>query len=90
MKWTLFHLQKKTSSGKLFTHIHIDNFDIVRESVTKFLGIFIDENLTWIYQIEHICNKVSKSIGIMYKSLKSRNILRKSIGIMYKSIIFLA
>ena len=68
MKWTLFHLQKKTSSGKLFTHIHNDNFDIVRESVTKFLGIFIDENLTWIHQIEHICNKVSKSIGIMYKS----------------------
>ena len=54
--------------------LYIDNFEIVRESVTKFLGIFIDENLTWKYHIEHVCNKVSKSIGIKYKS---RNIISK-------------
>ena len=54
--------------------LYIDNFEIVRESVTKFLGIFFDENLTWKYHIEHVCNKASKSIGIMSKS---RNILSK-------------
>ena len=54
-----FHSQKKKS---------------VRESVTKFLSIYIDENLAWKYHIEHVCNKVSISIGIMYKS---RNIIRK-------------
>ena len=42
------------------------------KSVTKFLGIYIDENLTCKYHIENVCNNVSKSIGIMYKS---RNIL---------------
>ena len=74
-KWTLFHSQKKK---RLIANdlpiLDIDNFEIVRESVTKFLGIFIDENLTWKYHIEHVCNKVSKSIGIMYKS---RNLLSK-------------
>ena len=74
-KWTLFHSQKKK---RLITNdlpmLYIDNFEIARESVTKFLGIFIDENLTWKYPIEHVCNKVSKSIGMMYKS---RNILSK-------------
>ena len=54
--------------------LYIDKFEIVRESVTKFLGILIDENLISKYHIEHVCNKVSKSIGIMYKS---RNILSK-------------
>ena len=74
-KWTLFHSQKKK---RLIANdlpiLYIDNFEIVRESVTKFLGIFIDKNLTWKYHIEHVSKKVSKSIGIMYKS---RNILSK-------------
>ena len=74
-KWTLFHSQKKK---RLIANdlplLYIDNFEIVRESVTKFLGFFIDENLTLKYHIDHVCNKVSKSIGIMYKS---GNILSK-------------
>ena len=44
--------------------LYIDNFEIIRESVTKFLDIFIDKNLTSKYPIEHVCNKVSKSIGL--------------------------
>ena len=48
--------------------------EIARESVTKFLGIYIDENLTWKHHIEDIFDKVSKSIGI---TCKSRNILSK-------------
>ena len=57
----------------IYPHIiyHIVNFKIVRESVTKFLGIFINENLTWKYHVEHVCNKVSKSIEIMCKSRNS-------------------
>ena len=74
-KWTLFHSEKKK---RLIANdlpiLYIDNFEIVRESVTKFLGIFIDKNLTWKYHIERVCDKVSKSIGIMYKS---KNILSK-------------
>ena len=74
-KWTFFHSQKrKRLIANDLPMPYIDNFEIVRESVTKFLGIFIDENLTWKYHIEHVCNKVSKSIGIMWKS---RNILSK-------------
>ena len=72
-KWTLFQSQnKKRLIADNLPILYIDNFEIVKESVTKFLGIFIDENLTWKYHIEYVCNKVSKSIGITYKS---RNIL---------------
>ena len=76
-KWTLFHsllwVKKRLIANDLSIP-YIDDFETVRESVTKFLGIFIGKNLTWKYQIEHVCNKVFKSIGIMYKS---RNILSK-------------
>ena len=34
---------------------------------SKFLGVIIDDKLTWIHHIDHICKKISKSIGIMYK-----------------------
>ena len=27
--------------------LYIDNFEIIIENVTKFLGIYIDENLIW-------------------------------------------
>ena len=74
-KLTLFHTQKKKHLiANDLPMGYINNFEVVRESVIKFLGIFIDKNLTWKYHIEHVCNKVSKSIGIMYKS---RNILSK-------------
>ena len=56
--------------------LYINNFEIVRESRTKFLGIYMDKNLTLKYDIEHICNKFSKNVGIM---CKSRNSLGKII-----------
>ena len=42
--WTLFHWQKKKCliANDLST-LYVDNFEIVRESLTKFLGTFIDE-----------------------------------------------
>ena len=41
---------------------------IQREHVTKFLGVFIDENLSWKQHIEILSSKISKNIGILYKS----------------------
>ena len=34
---------------------------------SKFLGVIIDDKLSWIHHIDHICKKISKSIGILYK-----------------------
>ena len=39
-----------------------------REKVTKFLGVLIDENLSWKQHINDVSTKISKSIGILYKS----------------------
>ena len=36
--------------------------------VVKFLGVFIDEHLTWKPHITYICKKISKSIGVMFRS----------------------
>ena len=76
MKWTLSHPLKKRLIANDLPILNIGNFEIVAKDLTKFLGIFIDENVIWKYHTEPICNKTSKSIGIMYRS---RNILSKRV-----------
>ena len=39
-----------------------------KEHVVKFLGVYIDENLSWSEHIAYICKKISKSVGIIYRS----------------------
>ena len=34
---------------------------------TKFLGVIIDNNLTWRYHIDHLCSKAAKNMGILRK-----------------------
>ena len=46
----------------------MDNILIERENATKFLGVLVDENLSWKQQINDVSTKKSKSIGILYKS----------------------
>ena len=41
---------------------------IERKNVTKFLGVLIDENLSWKQHINNVSTKISKSISILYKS----------------------
>ena len=59
--------------------LFVNNFKITKERVTEFLGIYIAENLTWKYHMDHICRKVSKSIEIMYKSryIFSKRLMKK-------------
>ena len=52
----------------------IEDIHIKREHVTKFLGVFIDENLSWKQHIDILSSKISKSMGILYKS---RDVLSK-------------
>ena len=58
--------------------ITIDDYLLETVNDTKFLGIIIDEKMKFDKHINHICDKVSRSIGIIYKiqSLVPRNLLR--------------
>ena len=45
--------------------IKINNFELEEKGEINFLGVQIDNKLTWKTHITHICNKVSKSIAIL-------------------------
>ena len=46
--------------------ITFNNIKIKRESSVKFLGVIINENITWNKHIGLVENKISKNIGILY------------------------
>ena len=52
--------------------ITINGQNIIRVQNTKFLGVIIDENMSWKHHIEYICNKTSKCIDIL---LRARQVL---------------
>ena len=55
-----------------------NNIEIKRESSVKFLGVIIDEKLTWKNHIE-VVEKISKNIGVLYRAshlLDFKNLLK--------------
>ena len=57
--------QKKINSNLV---IQYNNQTITQKQYIKFLGVYLDEHLSWKEQINYICNKIAKSVGIIYRS----------------------
>ena len=53
--------------GKHIFDIRINDVGVSQVSSTKFLGVIVNETLTWKDHIQIITNKVSKGICILYK-----------------------
>ena len=49
------------------TDIILDNTKLDRVTKTKFLGVIIDENLTWKIHIDGITKTISRNIGMINK-----------------------
>ena len=47
--------------------IFINTCEIKRVRVTKFLGVMLDEALTWNNHIDGVCSKVARCIGVLNK-----------------------
>ena len=81
-KWTIFHpISKKRFMLTKFPELFIDGITPERETVTKFLGVFIDKNVTWKAHINTVSTKTSKSMSILYKV--SLTIPRKHLNLLF-------
>ena len=72
----LFHTHQNRINTSGF-HIVIDNKNIPFSESTKFLGVIIDNHLSWSNHVSYVCDKISKGIGIIcrLKYQLPRNIL---------------
>ena len=41
---------------------------LTQSNVTKFLGVYLDEHLTWKYHINFVCKQIAKSGGILSRT----------------------
>ena len=68
-KYVLFHKVTMCDSLPLqLPAMTLNSIEIKRENSVKFLGVIIDENLTWKNHIEVVENKISKNIGVLYRA----------------------
>src|SRR6218665_872044 len=64
----------------------INGVPITQVITTKFLGVYVDQHLTWKEHIKHISNKIEKNVGII---ARSSYLLPQTIRIkLYYSLIF--
>ena len=59
--------QKRLTLNNFAVKLCDTNIERVKEVV--FLGVILDEHLSWKSHIAHLSSKVSRSIGIIYKSV---------------------
>ena len=68
-KYSFFHSLFSADNIPLrLPELKIGNTVIKREENMKFLGVLLDENLTWRPHIKCIESKISKNLGILYKA----------------------
>ena len=65
--------------------IRTDDHLIKRVHKTKYLGIIVDDSLTWNEQIDFISIKIKRNVGMMNRVRDS--ILKNSLKTLYKSLV---
>ena len=80
-KYSLFHsTRKRKGIPNILPPLHIDNVPVKRRFVIKFLGVYLDENISWKHHINIVSTKVCKSIGILCRTpCILRKFLRKQV-----------
>ena len=65
-KCMLIHsARKKVNSG---LDLRIDGMDVEQVQCFKFLGVLVNDTLTWSDHIDMVCNKVTRSLNLHYLS----------------------
>jgi len=64
--YMVFH-PNKTTKDSSDLNLYINNQQIKRAIVTKYLGVYIDENLDWKLHIKEVCQALRKYVGVFYK-----------------------
>ena len=69
IKYTLFHKAREKDNIPLkLPSLFMSDGEIKQITSVKYLGMLIDEHLTWKEHVTVIENKVSKNLGLLYRA----------------------
>ena len=71
--------------------IIIENNVLEQVDNTKFLGVYIDQHLTWKTHVNFIAAKISKSVALLYKAkyyLPSKSLLTLYYALVYPYLTY--
>ena len=83
-KYMLF--KPKQKKEKMNINLFINNYKITQLNEVVFLGVVLDQHLSWKPQIAQVANKISKSIKIIFKS--SFYLFKESMRTLYFSLVY--
>ena len=63
--YILFHSPKKKPTDLI--PLKFGKKSITRAKYVKFLGVLVDEHLSWKYHICELCKKLSRTTGLLFK-----------------------
>ena len=66
--------------------LEINSHRLQRVGDVVFLGVILDEHMSWNLHIFHVASKISKSIGIIYKS--SFFLSRRALRTLYYALVY--
>ena len=78
--------RKRRGNILLNKDLIIDNVKIENVNHTKFLGVIIDQNLTFYNHIQYMKGKISRALGILYKCRKYVN--RSTLLTLYNAFVY--
>ena len=68
-KYSFFHKPSRKHDISLrLPKLKTNNYEIQREESIKFLGVLLDQHLTWKEHIKLTENKIANNIGTLYKA----------------------
>ena len=83
-KFMIFHPKQKNLSNHHIPSIIINNQPVEKVNCFKFLGVLLDENLTWNKHVNFISNKLSRTCGIMSKI--KNTLSRSTLKLIYNAL----
>ena len=88
-KLMIFRPRQKTLP--ITRQVIIENNVLEQADHTKFLGVYIDQHLTWKPHVNFIAAKISKSVGLLYKAkyyLPSTSLLTLYYALIYPYLTY--
>ena len=68
--FVIFHPYQRRLNHEVTLKIYDNHtqkqFSLERKDCNKYLGVLIDNHLTWKYHISHVASKISRNIGVPY------------------------